>query len=126
MPFEDWECDHVIPLIAKPGGNRESNLAPALVAFHRKKTAKPYAPEDPKQLSEEGSAMTREPRLIGSIGPGKTPPAFDKYRRYLSEILLHLSVSLAPMQSDRDLDYGRHLHGALRVALEDAQRRVRR
>jgi hypothetical protein len=37
MAGEAWECDHVIAL--KNGGeNRESNLAPALVAPHKKKT----------------------------------------------------------------------------------------
>lgn len=36
---EDWDCDHVVPLIEKSGGNRESNLAPALVEFHKQKTA---------------------------------------------------------------------------------------
>ena len=35
---EAWECDHVIALI-NGGENRETNLAPALKAPHRKKTA---------------------------------------------------------------------------------------
>jgi 5-methylcytosine-specific restriction enzyme A len=34
---DKWECDHVTPLI-EGGENRESNLAPALVQEHRKKT----------------------------------------------------------------------------------------
>lgn len=35
---EAWECDHVIALI-NGGGNRESNLAPALAEAHKLKTA---------------------------------------------------------------------------------------
>lgn len=42
MAGEAWELEHVKPLhLARPGENlnRESNLAPALVAPHREKTA---------------------------------------------------------------------------------------
>lgn len=39
---EPWECDHVVALI-NGGQNRESNLAPALVAKHKEKTARDVA-----------------------------------------------------------------------------------
>lgn len=39
---EPWECDHVIALI-NGGEHRESNLAPALVAKHKEKTARDVA-----------------------------------------------------------------------------------
>jgi 5-methylcytosine-specific restriction endonuclease McrA len=42
MPGMQWHCDHVIPLI-EGGGNRESNLAPALVQCHKRKTASEVA-----------------------------------------------------------------------------------
>lgn len=35
---EPWDCDHVVALI-NGGENRETNLAPALKAPHREKTA---------------------------------------------------------------------------------------
>ena len=41
-PGEAWECDHVKALI-NGGGNRESNLAPALLEAHREKTAEDVA-----------------------------------------------------------------------------------
>ena len=37
-PGDAWEVEHVIPL-SMGGKNRESNLAPALVHEHKKKTA---------------------------------------------------------------------------------------
>lgn len=37
-PGDAWECDHITPLI-QGGENRESNLQPALVKAHRRKTA---------------------------------------------------------------------------------------
>jgi 5-methylcytosine-specific restriction protein A len=41
-PGEKWELDHVVALI-NGGENRESNLAPALVAAHKAKTAQDVA-----------------------------------------------------------------------------------
>lgn len=42
MPGEAWDLDHVIALI-NGGQHRESNLAPALKAPHREKTAEDVA-----------------------------------------------------------------------------------
>lgn len=39
---EAWDCDHILAL-CNGGENRESNLAPALKASHRKKTANDVA-----------------------------------------------------------------------------------
>lgn len=38
LPGDRWDADHVVPL-CNGGEHRESNLAPALRAEHRKKTA---------------------------------------------------------------------------------------
>jgi 5-methylcytosine-specific restriction enzyme A len=53
-----WECDHVIPLKDKPGGNRETNLAPAHAICHRAKTAKENA---------ERAKITRQRQKQASI-----------------------------------------------------------
>ncbi len=42
LPGDGWQADHVIALI-NGGGNRESNLAPALVEAHKAKTAQDVA-----------------------------------------------------------------------------------
>ena len=41
-PADQWDLDHVIALV-NGGENRESNLAPALRAAHREKTAEDVA-----------------------------------------------------------------------------------
>ena len=41
-PADDWDCDHVTAL-CNGGENRESNLAPAIRAAHREKTAEDVA-----------------------------------------------------------------------------------
>lgn len=42
MPGDKWECDHIKALI-HGGENRESNMAPALVAPHDEKSAEEMA-----------------------------------------------------------------------------------
>lgn len=64
MAKEKWELEHVKPLHAG-GENRESNLAPALVAPHRAKTA--------KERSEKSKIDRVRKKHLGIWPRSKTP-----------------------------------------------------
>lgn len=74
MTGEKWQPDHVIALI-NGGQNRESNLAPALVEPHKRKTA-----ADVKQKAK--SARVRAKHL--GI---KKPRTIRTWRRFNGEIV---------------------------------------
>lgn len=66
---EKWELDHIVPLWAG-GENRENNLAPALMAAHRKKSAADktqQAKERRKRMKHLGINKSKNP-MPGSRG----------------------------------------------------------
>lgn len=65
---EAWELEHIRPLaMARPGENlnRETNLAPALVAPHREKSA--------KEATERAKADRIHAKHFGYFPKSKTP-----------------------------------------------------
>lgn len=62
---DKWECDHVVALI-NGGEHRESNLAPALKAEHRKKTAKDLAQKSKDYRVRAKHNGIKKPRSIRS------------------------------------------------------------
>lgn len=72
-PGDPWQCDHVLAL-ANGGHNRESNLAPALVEEHAKKTAVDRAIKaktDSVRKRHFGIAGQRRGFLTNKNGPFK-------------------------------------------------------
>ncbi len=75
-PGEKWEVEHVLA-IALGGENRESNLAPALVAPHKAKTA-----QDRKQKARNDRVRKRH---LGIRKPSKMAGSRDsKWKRKMN------------------------------------------
>lgn len=83
---EEWDLEHVRPLaMARPGEtlNRESNLAPALKAPHREKTAQEAterAKADRIHAKHHGYFPKSKTRLRGG-GFRQTRPSFERIDR---------------------------------------------
>lgn len=67
-PGDQWDCDHIVALI-NGGEHRELNLAPALRAEHRKKTA-----QDVAQKSKDYRVRAKH---IGIKKPSRFPGSRD-------------------------------------------------
>lgn len=76
-PGERWELDHVVALI-NGGENRESNLAPALVAAHKAKTA-----QDVAQKAKDARVRAKH---IGAAPASRNPIPGGKGGRFKRKI----------------------------------------
>lgn len=66
MPGDQWDCDHIVAL-CNGGQHRESNLAPALRAAHRVKTAEDVKIKAKTARLKKAHLGIREPsRMPGS------------------------------------------------------------
>lgn len=65
---EAWDCDHVVAL-ANGGEHRESNLAPALRAPHRLKTA--------IDVAEKANVYRKRAKHLGIRKPSRFPGSRD-------------------------------------------------
>lgn len=65
---EAWDCDHVVALV-NGGQHRESNLAPALKAPHRAKTA--------ADVAEKASVYRKRTKHLGIKKPSRFPGSRD-------------------------------------------------
>lgn len=74
MPGDAWECDHVLALV-NGGENRESNLAPALSAAHKAKTAADVAQKSKDRRVRAKHIGLHKPK---SIVPGSRASPFKK------------------------------------------------
>lgn len=70
---EAWDCDHIVAL-ANGGSHRESNLAPALKAPHRQKTA--------ADVAEKSMVARKRAKHLGikNAKPKIQSPGFQKSR----------------------------------------------
>jgi 5-methylcytosine-specific restriction protein A len=80
---EEWDCDHVIPL-ADDGENRETNLRPAIKAFHRKKTS----------AENSARAVTRKSQMK-HIGIKKAKRPMQGSRDHPGGLIKHLDGSVS-------------------------------
>lgn len=74
-PGEEWDCDHIIA-IANGGGNRESNLAPAIRDKHREKTA--------EDVAEKATVYRKRAKHLGIKKKGSSIP----YRKFDGTVVL--------------------------------------
>lgn len=73
-PGDQWDCDHIVALV-NGGEHRERNLAPALRAEHRKKTA-----ADVKQKSKDYRVRSKHNGI-------KKPRTIRSWRKFNGEIV---------------------------------------
>ena len=74
-PADEWDCDHIIALV-NGGEHRESNLAPAIRAKHREKTA--------EDVREKSIVNRKRKKHLGIKKKGSSIP----YRKFNGELVL--------------------------------------
>lgn len=65
---EAWDCDHIVALV-NGGQHRESNLAPALKAFHQEKTR--------ADVAEKSLVYRKRSKHLGIKKPSRFPGSRD-------------------------------------------------